>query len=152
MFAALLLASAAAALVEHNVTMRSTAAILTYSPYNTTADQGWNETYTLASWGEYNTGALPDGDGAQVTSFAGATVSVSWVGTGAYFHGTGGAVAVTVDGKETYSGPMGVVGVSNLAYAAHNATLSVTGGSVSVTNVTLTTIIGGDGYVLERMG
>ncbi|CAK9783698.1 hypothetical protein CC85DRAFT_285549 [Cutaneotrichosporon oleaginosum] len=148
MLALLLAASAAAAaLVEHNVTMRSTAAILHYTPFNTTVEQGWNETYSEASWGEYNTRALPDGDSAFVTSYAGATVGVSWVGTGAYFHGTGGDVAVSVDGKDVYSGGMGVVGVGGLPYAAHNATLTVRGGTVSVTNLTLTTIIGGAGAV-----
>ncbi len=145
MIALLLLAGAALALREHNVTMRSTAAILSYVPYNTPPDAGWNDTFSDIAWGAYNPKALPEGDSAAVTSFAGATVSVSWVGTGAWFHGSGGDVAVTVDGREVYSGAMGVVGASGLVYDLHNATLRVTGGTVSVTNVTLTTIIGGDG-------
>ncbi|BEI82293.1 hypothetical protein CcaverHIS002_0301610 [Cutaneotrichosporon cavernicola] len=148
LFFAALLVSNVLAVVEYNVTMRSTAAILAYEPFNTTSDAGWNETYSLASWGEYNTGAMPDGDNAHVTSHIGATVSVSWVGTGVYFHGSG-QVSIQVDDNETYSGPMDVggVGVGGLPYTSHNAILSVTEGTVSVTNVTLTTIIGGDGAV-----
>ncbi|GMK58116.1 hypothetical protein CspeluHIS016_0501480 [Cutaneotrichosporon spelunceum] len=149
---ALVLAGPASAFVEYNTTMRSTAAILSYAPFNTTADAGWNETYAT-SWGVYNPGAMPDGDGAHVSSHAGATVSVSWVGTGAYFHGSGGDVTVAIDGEERFAGGLGegdvvgAAGVGGLAYAHHTAVLSVTGGTVRVTNVTLTTIIGGDGAV-----
>ncbi|BEJ13129.1 hypothetical protein CspHIS471_0303030 [Cutaneotrichosporon sp. HIS471] len=78
LFLAALLVNNVLAVVEYNVTMRSTAAILSYEPFNTTLDAGWNETYSLASWGEYNTGAMPDGDNAHVTSHIGATVSVSY--------------------------------------------------------------------------
>lgn len=142
-------AAAAGAPAEYNVTMSDTAAILRYSePHNTTAAQGWNQSYTGTGWDRYDYADLPDGDSQHTTSLVGASVSVEFTGTGAYFHGSGdGSVKLEIDGAQAYAGDIesGVVGVGGLAYSAHTATLSLTAGTLTLTNVTLTTIVGGSG-------
>lgn len=143
-------AAAAGPPVEYNVTMSDTATILRYSePSNTTAAQGWNQSYTGTGWDRYDYADLPDGYSQHITSLVGASVSVQFTGTGAYFHGSGeGSVKLEVDGKEVYAGDISegiVAGAGGLAYSGHNATLSLTAGTLTLTNVTLSTIVGGNG-------
>lgn len=144
-------ATAAGPPTEYNMTMSDTATILQYSePQNTTAELGWNQSYTGSPWSAYDPGNLAEGSSMHNTSFAGASVSIQFVGTGAYFLGRGqGSVALEVDGTQSYSGNIGVsgvvAGVGGLQYATHTAKLSLASGSLTLTNVTLTTIVGGSG-------
>lgn len=136
---------------EYNVTMSDTATVLRYSePQNTTVERGWNQSYTGSPWSAYDPGDLAQGSSMHSTSFAGASVSIQFVGTGAYFLGRGqGSVALEVDGTQSYSGAIGasgvVAGAGGLEYATHTAKLSLVSGSLTLTNVTLTTIVGGNG-------
>lgn len=105
---------------------------------------GWEITYSgtdiPADKVTYTT--IGSGTPKRSTSTAGATVSVSWVGTGLWFYGNStdaNGFSVTVDGFPTnINNTNGILGgIQNLPYKQHQAQLKVQSGTLDLYTVTI---------------
>lgn len=136
---------------EFNMTLANSSPMLQYAPGVPTPGnfsdptQAWNVTLSDVSYANYNQssglGYVALGSSMHTTSKKGARVQISWVGTAIYFLGsTTGAFQLDVDGTvpSIVVGPGLVAGASGLPYDYHTASLTLDSGSISLTNVTLT--------------
>lgn len=166
--AALLSASALAADPEIsqkpiNITVPDSSPLLFYSPpeadptavnYTYSADR-WNTTFPRRPWTEWQPNTLGRGESAHRTSKAGNSVSVTWLGTEVYFHGTceeDCRVGLSVNGgpEEEFSPGSGYEGEAPLAFhtdpdakanSQNTAVLTLKQGTIGVQRVYLTSII-----------
>lgn len=128
--------------------------MLVYSPSSSgPADQTWNQSWSQSDWTKYmpEEDMMGDGISAHSTVFAGASVTLSFLGTGVSFSGVAsGSVALIVDGGSDSPSDLDVsnatlASVSGLDYAWHNATLKLHSGALSVQSAGITTYMGGNG-------
>ncbi|KAL0580033.1 hypothetical protein V5O48_001967 [Marasmius crinis-equi] len=123
--------------LPYNLTISSQAASLAYSPLRSlsnSTDDGWVLSYSgglVADpnyWGRRGIGA-----DYHSTTRAGASVQISWVGTGIYFYGnaSSGTYNIKVDGQSIPGADVpngGLLGSkTGLSYKQHTATLSAAG-------------------------
>jgi hypothetical protein len=109
-------------------------------------EDGWEITYSGTNIAADQVTATTIGSGTpkRSTSTVGATVTLSWVGTGLWFYGTSSdanGFSVTVDGFPTnINNTDGVLGgIQNLPYKQHSAELKVRSGTIDLTTVTILT-------------
>lgn len=146
-----------------NITIPDSSPMLVYLPpeadpalpnYKYNADL-WNTTFVRRPWTEWQANTLGHGESSHRTTKAGNSVSVTWLGTGVYFHGgceEDCKVTLSINGgpeKEFTPGP-GYEGGGPLAfyndYDAENntqntAVLTLKQGAMSVQRAYLTSII-----------
>lgn len=143
-----------------NVSISDMSPMLAYAPSASgPADIAWNQTYSNTSWSVYTPQypvSFDGGDSAHTTSFSGASVAHEFIGTAVYFYGSAsGTLTLNIDGTEqkvdVEMPSHGLLASSTgLANGRHSAVLALSGGTLSVQNVTVELQVGGDGYESTR--
>lgn len=152
---ALALATVAQAAFEsYSFKVTDMSPMFAYSPSSSgTADQTWNQTWSQTNWSQWMTGQDMMGQGfsSHTTTFAGATVSISFLGTGVTFTGdASGSVSVIVDGGSDSPSDVSAVNTTvgqatGLDYAYHTVTLKLHSGELALQSAQIATYIGGSG-------
>lgn len=106
--------------------------------------KSWVVSYSRSSWDNWTPGSLGVGVSQHTASWAGvSSVGISFVGTAVTFLGgtEGSTLVLEVDQSSGSASGDGLASTPKLSYGAHQATLSATGGTVSVNEVIVTTSI-----------
>jgi hypothetical protein len=150
--------------LNYPLRMSDQAPVLVWTPTPQISDtdkgypaKAWNVTYNESSWASWTEGNSGKGKSAHTTSFVGASVTVSFIGTGVSFYGSidDGHVEVSADGGGIYPfydniSPLALV--NGLEYGVHSVTLYTRGTPttlVSISGVEVTTWIESPAYVLH---
>lgn len=129
--------------VSYNVTLTDMSPMITYTPAVLPNSATWNSLPPPTCYGSLS---------CHTTSSKGASVGITFTGTGASFLVSGAAtLSLAVDGRLSFNrsvpnpsvvaGPV-PVGVSGLSYGAHTVSLSLLDGSLSFYSVVLTAVVG----------
>jgi len=139
--------------VTFNWTITDMDTMLAYTPSSTgSAKATWSNTFSGSETPLAGQSVVGQGQSAHSTSFAGAFVTISFVGTGIYCMGehTDASLLFTVDGANIPFDPSKLKApllayanapTNKLTYGSHTAVLSLLGGSVSLHNCSIETSV-----------
>lgn len=141
----------------YNVAFTDQSAYVIFLPYRDgPVDSQWNVSYSQSAQDDWSySNNLGKGISSHNTSLVGASVELSWTGTGVWIYGTGDRAAYTVqiDSDPAVLGQGDNEGVlftqTNLTYGPHGLTLTVLNTLISITGVNITVGLGDSGTVLQ---
>lgn len=116
----------------YSVTVPDSSSTFQYTPFgDTDVASGWNLTYSGSADSSWNTTALPSGMSSHRTTRAGASVTMTWVGTAISLFGSGaeGSYEIALDGKDPVtgkpdSGSSTLAAFSGLEYTNHSVNMT----------------------------
>jgi hypothetical protein len=141
-------------LSPYNITISSQCATIIYKPYRDgPTSGGWNVTYSGDPDSSYQLQLIATGTSSHRTSFAGASLEISWIGTAIYLYGSApsGSYSVSLDGGSAVAGPSDssqrlLNTFTGLNYGNHTAILTVVGSNeVDFGGAVLTIGMGNEG-------
>ncbi|OSX56608.1 hypothetical protein POSPLADRAFT_1159710 [Postia placenta MAD-698-R-SB12] len=151
------MAEADTELALYNFTFTDQSAYVIFLPYRDgPLDSQWNVSYSQSAQDDWSySNNLGKGISSHKTTLVGASVELSWTGTGVWIYGTGDRAAYTVqiDFDPAVLGQGDNEGVlftqTNLTYGPHDLTLTVLNSLISITGVNITVGLGDSGTVLQ---